>query len=76
MAEEKEKEVPGEQTLEEAFASLDELIEILEDRETSLEDSFRVYQKGMELIKKCSEKIEQVETKVLLMNEDGELDEF
>lgn len=71
-----EKEVPEEQTLEEAFASLDELIEILEDKETSLEDSFQVYQKGMELIKMCSEKIEQVETKVLLMNEDGELDEF
>lgn len=72
----KENEVQEEQTLEEAFASLDELIEILEDKETSLEDSFQVYQKGMELIKKCSEKIEHVETKVLLMNEDGELDEF
>lgn len=72
----KKTEVQDEQTLEEAFASLDELIGILENKETSLEDSFRVYQNGMELIKKCSKKIEQVETKVLLMNEDGELDEF
>lgn len=72
----KKTEVQDEQTLEEAFASLDELIEILENKETSLEDSFRVYQNGMELIKKCSKKIEQVETKVLLMNEDGELNEF
>lgn len=75
MKEEK-KEAQAEQTLEEAFASLDELIEILEDRDTSLEESFRVYQKGMELIKQCGEKIEQVETKVLLMNDEGELDEF
>lgn len=76
MAKKKETENREEQTLEEAFVQLDDLIEILEDKETSLEDSFQVYQKGMELIKKCSEKIAHVETKVLLMNEDGELDEF
>ena len=73
---ENKKEVRTEQTLEEAFASLDELIGILEDRDTSLEASFRAYQKGMELIKRCGEKIERVETKVLLMNDEGELDEF
>lgn len=76
MEEEKTTELQEEQTLEAAFARLDEMIAVLENRETSLEDSFCVYQKGMELIKKCSEKIEQVETKILLMNEDGELDEF
>ena len=65
-----------EPSLEESFARLDELIQQLENTETSLEDSFRLYQNGMELIKKCSEKIERVETKVLMMNEDGELDEF
>ena len=65
-----------EQTLEEAFALLDDLIERLEMKETSLEESFQIYRKGMDLIKRCSEKIEQVETKVLLMNDEGELDEF
>lgn len=72
----KEKERSEEMTLEEAFAGLDRMIETLEKKETSLEDSFQVYQKGMELIKMCSEKIAAVENKVLLMNEDGELDEF
>lgn len=76
MAKKEEMAVQEEQTLEEAFAVLDDLIERLERKETSLEDSFQIYQKGMDLIKRCSEKIEQVETKVLLMNEDGELDEF
>ena len=72
----KEKERSEEMTLEEAFAGLDRMIETLEKKETSLEDSFQVYQKGMELIKMFSEKIAAVENKVLLMNEDGELDEF
>ena len=72
----KEKERSEEMTLEEAFAGLDRMIETLEKKETSLEDSFQVYQKGMELIKMCSEKIAAVENRVLLMNEDGELDEF
>ena len=64
----KEKERSEEMTLEEAFAGLDRMIETLEKKETSLEDSFQVYQKGMELIKMCSEKIAAVENKVLLMN--------
>ena len=72
----KEKERSEEMTLEEAFAGLDRMIETLEKKETSLEDSFQMYQKGMELIIMCSEKIAAVENKVLLMNEDGELDEF
>lgn len=74
--EKKEEKVPETQTLEEAFENLDRLIEILEDKETSLEDSFRIYQKGMELIKTCSEKIEQVETGVVVLNEEGGRDEF
>ena len=48
----------------------------LESREISLEDSFALYQKGMELLKECSKKIDTVEKKMLKMNENGELSEF
>lgn len=65
-----------EQTLEEAFAQLDQLIEAMEHTELPLEDSLRFYQEGMKLIEACSKKLEQVENKVLLINEEGELDEF
>ena len=54
-------QVPEEKTLEEAFTELDGLAEKLEDRETSLEDSFRFYRQGMELLKFCSEKLDTVE---------------
>lgn len=62
--------------MEEALKELDGIVERLESREISLEDSFAMYQKGMELLKQCSSKIDMVEKKMLKMNEDGELSEF
>ena len=69
-------QVLEENTLEEAFTELDGLAEKLEDRETSLEDSFRFYRQGMELLKFCSEKLDTVEKKMLQINEDGTFSEF
>ncbi|MDO4305524.1 MAG: exodeoxyribonuclease VII small subunit [Eubacteriales bacterium] len=63
-------------TLEEAFSRLDELAGKLEDRETSLEESFQLYKQGMELLKYCSDKLDTVEKKMLQMDEDGTLREF
>lgn len=72
---EKEKQA-DEMTLEEAFARLDAVVEALESRDISLEDSFQAYQEGMNLLKLCNDKIDQVEKKILVMNGDGGLDEF
>ena len=63
-------------TIEEAMKSLDAIVTQLESREISLEDSFKVYQEGMELLKYCNSKIEKVEKKMLQMDENGELSEF
>ncbi|MGI6071013.1 MAG: exodeoxyribonuclease VII small subunit [Blautia sp.] len=63
-------------SIEESFEALDEMLEKLEDRETTLEESFTVYQQGMELLKYCNEKIDMVEKKMLQMDEDGTLREF
>ena len=73
---EKENSKDGEKTINEAFAELDVLAQKLEDRETSLEDSFLLYKQGMELLKYCSEKLDTVEKKMLQMNEDGTYSEF
>ncbi len=62
--------------LEEAFLKLEETVAALERDDISLEASFQEYQKGMELLKKCSETIDKVEKKVLILNENGETDEF
>lgn len=63
-------------TLEEAFLRLEEVTRALEDENISLEESFTVYQKGMELLKYCNESIDKVEKKVLVLNGEGKLDEF
>ena len=67
-----EKEI----SLEEAFTRLQETIENLEKDDITLEQSFQEYQKGMLLVKKCNEIIDKVEKKVLVLNEDGGIDEF
>lgn len=63
-------------TLEETFTLLEEKLELLESEDISLEDSFKVYKDGMDLLKQCHEKIDYVEKKVLEINEAGELVEF
>ena len=62
--------------LEEAFEQLEETVMALEQEDISLEESFRIYKNGMELLKKCNQAIDQVEKKVLILNEDGETHEF
>lgn len=73
---ETEKKQEEELNLEDAFLKLDILAQKLEDRETSLEDSFLLYQQGMELLKFCNGKLDTVEKKMLQMNEDGTFSEF
>lgn len=63
-------------SLEESFSRLDEMLNRMEERELPLEESFRLYQQGMELLAYCNQKIDTVEKKILVMNGDGELDEF
>ena len=55
-----------EATLEENFA----------DRDVPLEESFTIYAEGMKLLKACGDKLDKVEKKMLVMNEEGKLDEF
>lgn len=69
-------EQQDELSVETAFQELDRLADRLEDQETSLEESFVLYKKGMELLKYCSEKLDTVEKKMLQINEDGTFSEF
>lgn len=78
MEEKKEaiQAVQNEKTLEELFVLLDRKIVQLENSEISLEESFRVYKEGMELLKDCSARIDTVEKKMLQINQDGTFTEF
>lgn len=66
----------NERALEDMFTELDQVVADLENTEISLEDSFKLYHKGMELLKECNDKIDAVEKKMLILDENGEQHEF
>ena len=55
--------------IEESFAELENILEQLESSESSLEESFRWFEKGMKLVKSCSDQIDQVEKKIIVLSE-------
>ena len=63
-------------TLETLFADLDEVVEKMESGDTTLEESFQLYQKGISMLKQCNEKIDLIEKQVLVLEENGDLHEF
>ena len=63
-------------TLEEALEMLENTIAKLQSEEITLEESFNLYKEGMDYVKLCSETIDQVEKKVLMLNQEGKLDEL
>ena len=59
-------------SLEECFEGLDDIIVELQSGELSLEDSFKKYEDGMKLIKKCTETIDKVEKKLIVVENEQE----
>lgn len=72
----KETAADNKMTIEEAFAQIGDRIKALESENISLEDSFKEYQKGMELVKYCHNAISEVEQKVKKIAQDGSLEDF
>ena len=59
-------------SLEECFEGLDDIIVDFQSGELSLEDSFKKYEEGMKLIKKCTETIDKVEKKLIVVENEQE----
>ncbi|TGY95457.1 exodeoxyribonuclease VII small subunit [Petralouisia muris] len=74
MSQKKQQENEKEQSLEEAFQELEEMIEKMQQREVTLEETFALYEQGIRKLKFCNQKIDKVEKKMLLLNEQGELE--
>ena len=70
------KEKQEKLSLEEVLERLDDTITKLQSNEVTLEESFELYKEGMDYVKLCNETIEQVEKKVLMLNQEGTLDEL
>lgn len=72
----KDNEKQKKPTLQDIFGQLDEVIEGMEQEDVSLEDTFELYHKGMDMLKMCNDKIDKVEKKMLLLDNEGEEHEF
>ena len=76
MAKKKETAEQEQFRLEGAFDRIEALLEKLQDKDVTLEESFGLYQEGMGLLKLCNENIDHVEKQMLQIDEEGQTHEF
>ena len=65
-----------ENTIEESFQTLEEIIGKMEASDVSLDESFALYKQGMEELQHANAKIQQTKKAVMAISEDGSLEVF
>ena len=63
-------------TIEESFELLEDIISKMEAGDVSLDESFALYKSGMEELQHANAKIEQTKKAVMAINKDGGLEVF
>lgn len=58
-------------TIEETFASLEDIISVLENKETTLEDAFKEYEKGIKLINEANNSLNDVKKKIQILQDEN-----
>lgn len=73
MAENNKKEI----SFEEALERLHEIVKALEHSDAPLDDSLKLFEEGVTLVKQCNDQIDQAEAKIkqLVRSSDGTLEE-
>ncbi|MBF1014598.1 MAG: exodeoxyribonuclease VII small subunit [Lachnospiraceae bacterium] len=69
MAEKKNK------TIEENMARLNEINSLMSDSSIKLEESFKLYKEGVELVEKCKKQLADVEKQIVILEEQGSANE-
>ena len=72
----KKEESKKEESLEERLSQIEEMIRKMEEPEVSLDESFKLYQAGIEQLKHCNQMLDEVEKKMQILNKNGELTDF
>jgi len=63
-------------SIEDIFSELEKTAALLESGEVPLEESFSLYEKGMEMLREVTGRIDLVEKKMLKVAKDGSLTEM
>ena len=69
MAEKKNK------TIEENMARLNEINSLMSDYSIKIEESFKLYKEGVELVEKCKKQLADVEKQIVILEEQGSVNE-
>ncbi len=56
-------------TIEEGFERLSDILNKMDEEGVSLEDSFKLYNDGLAIVKELNEKLEETEQKLTVINE-------
>ena len=69
MAEKKNKTKENSKTIEENMARLNEINNLMSDSSIKLEESFKLYKEGVELVEKCKKQLADVEKEIVILEE-------
>ena len=75
MAEKKNKTKENSKTIEENMARLNEINNLMSDSSIKLEESFKLYKEGVELVEKCKKQLADVEKQIVVLEEQGSVNE-
>ena len=62
-------------TSEENMARLNEINSLMSDSSIKLEESFKLYKEGVELVEKCKKQLADVEKQIVILEEQGSANE-
>ena len=69
MAEKNNKTKENSKTIEENMARLNEINNLMSDSSIKLEESFKLYKEGVELVEKCKKQLADVEKEIVILEE-------
>lgn len=73
---EPEAAAQGEPGFEVCLGRLEELVDRLDDEETTLDEALELYEEAVRLVKQCSQRLDVAEKRLKLLRDDGGLEEW
>ncbi len=55
--------------MEQAFDALQELLDKMDGEELPLEESFKLYEQGLKLVRACHDKLDTIEKQLIVLEE-------
>lgn len=62
-------------TIEESFEKLDKIVSQLEDGGLSMNEAFKLYKEGVQLVNNCNNMLDKVEKQLVVLNGSEETDD-